>query len=816
MHFNFLLLTWICGIAAVAHNWPWLKAIAMVAVAILLCFKLAQKLQFVAAKQPFFRVMYYASSAIIIFALAQSYASHRVEQRLANTQHEVQAFHAIVYVHKMAEQNRNGLQQVVLRMDMAQPQQYVLQLKHDLLSAQTSQGLALGRFYEVQGILKPAHGYAVPHVFDIEKWYLTQNWQGRVKVKQIQNFNPLTHAHSVPVHEPSFFLQWQVSVEQLRLNFRQQLLATPLQHRGLMLALLTGDRSLIPPNTEQLFVRFGISHLLAISGPHVLMLGIMVSLFLAFIINRLRPTWYLLQPRPLLLILPFVLSVVAYSAFVGFEIPALRTLLSVLIVSVVLCMKLHVSALRIVLLSASVLLLFDPLSILSVAFWLSYGACFVLLRVYQTLALQKPLPHQQRVSAIKTDAVGKFLSAVYLLWQTQWRIFVALLPIVLWSFAQVAWIAPLTNLIAIPVIAMLVVPLNIVAALIAMLFPSLAALIWQFTDLVLHALMLLLQAFDLILQPQLSEFALQPMHILAVAMAVILLFLPRGVVPKFWIILCLMPLLTVLQPNASSELTVIDVGQGQSVLIRDAKSKILIDTGGYYDESIFSLGEKVLLPFLRGEGIHNLQQVILSHLDQDHSGAFPALQQGMPIQSVQSNQAFDYPLQAQFSLCNAGQTITSEQFRLTILLPNDPEPEAVIANQNEYSCVVYVQFLHGVGYQNFLIMGDAGFAAEAQMMLRYPDLNVDVLVLGHHGSRHSSSDEFLKHYRPKLAIASAGFDNRYGHPSNEVLQRLTDLHIPLLTTATSGSIRFYPDQSNDLVKNPVQFRHSKTWLQRTP
>ena len=131
------------------------------------------------------------------------------------------------------------------------------------------------------------------------------------------------------------------------------------------------------------------------------------------------------------------------------------------------------------------------------------------------------------------------------------------------------------------------------------------------------------------------------------------------------------------------------------------------------------------------------------------------------------------------------------------------------------NCHVFYIFKHyklEKGYKSFLLMGDAGWEAEYQILQRYPHLNVDVLVLGHHGSQYSSSFAFLKQMNPKLAIASAGFGNRYNHPSPITLARLQALKIPLLTTIDQGTIQFKLNHNHEMEIN--EFRSEKKWLIR--
>ncbi|HAB70370.1 MAG TPA: DNA internalization-related competence protein ComEC/Rec2, partial [Acinetobacter nosocomialis] len=150
---------------------------------------------------------------------------------------------------------------------------------------------------------------------------------------------------------------------------------------------------------------------------------------------------------------------------------------------------------------------------------------------------------------------------------------------------------------------------------------------------------------------------------------------------------------------------------------------------------------------------------------------------------------------------------------IQILWPKEKDLAFVHSQQNQYSCVVYLHFKGISDYQNFLIMGDAGWEAEYELLEDYPSLKVDVLVLGHHGSKHSSAYDFLATLKPKLAIASAGFDNPYGHPSQEVINRLKALHIPLKSTVEQGTLSFVLENQKIVLHNR---RFERLWLRRVP
>jgi competence protein ComEC len=293
-----------------------------------------------------------------------------------------------------------------------------------------------------------------------------------------------------------------------------------------------------------------------------------------------------------------------------------------------------------------------------------------------------------------------------------------------------------------------------------------------------------------------------------------ILFLPRAVLPKAWAVLCFIPLVTLDASKNQFELNVLDVGQGQAIFIRDQDQTLMIDMGGNYDEAKFSIGKQIILPFLSVKGVHQLDQLVLTHLDLDHYGAYQSIKHDLAIKQVYSNEQIEIPSSSRFDYCRQGlQWHWKNHVDMTVLSPKAKNLAYAKAEKNEMSCVIYLQVKNAQPYQNFLLMADAGWQTEYQILQDYPDLKVDVLVLGHHGSQHSSAYAFLKQLKPKLAIASAGFNNRYGHPSKMTLQRLRQLDIPLLTTVQQGSIQFTQQADGQMQLHYA--REHRQWLNRT-
>ncbi|ENX43028.1 DNA internalization-related competence protein ComEC/Rec2 [Acinetobacter sp. NIPH 2100] len=803
-----ILLGWIAGIAFMGRElafvaatwWVWLTLAV-----IIFAFSLFQRRSHLYLSA--YKALLIISASWALFAMGYHYADSALAQRLKLREVEVQPFEAIVYIKKIDQLTEDGQKQIAEVLNRReQPVAWFLYLNKAKQQAIPEQVLELGHYYRIYGTIKPAHSYAVAGAFDQEKWFLQQNVMSAFSVRHIQ---PLSRDEIYRLGYQQHLKQQQslqamllLKIETMRLSFRHMFQASGLQHKGLLLALLTGDESLLSNRLKQQFQQLGISHLLAISGPHVLIFALLLTWVLKRMLQRYYPKLYLWQPRQILLLLPFVVSVLLYVTFVGFEIPAIRTLLTVVIASLFLLFRQSIQPLALLVYSASLLLIYDPFSILSAAFWLSYGACFILLRIYQTI--------QQLPRELILTPTQKLVLTINIFIESQWKIFIALLPLVVIFFQQISWAAPFSNLIAIPLLGGLIVPLNIIAACIWLLIPAFGKLLFQLNGVLLSVLMWLLNMLQH-LSPSLYGVSYTPLMMVSLIIGLIILFMPKGITPKLWAGICFLPIVLGLKTQPTV-LNIVDVGQGQAIFLQHPQQTLMIDTGGSYDETKFSIGERVVIPFLREKGIRALDHVILSHLDQDHSGAFPSIQNAFDITQVQSNELSDImPFKDNFSLCQQGQNWSYSNLKIEILSPDLDGLALAKHQQNEQSCVVYLQFSKAQPYQNFLIMGDAGWETEYKLLRQYPDLKVDVLVLGHHGSKNSSAYDFLAVLKPKLAIASAGFNNRYGHPSQELQSRLQALNIPLLNTADTGGLSFvFEHDTVELKQQRQQFK----WLKR--
>lgn len=250
----------------------------------------------------------------------------------------------------------------------------------------------------------------------------------------------------------------------------------------------------------------------------------------------------------------------------------------------------------------------------------------------------------------------------------------------------------------------------------------------------------------------------------------------------------------------TNEVTMVDVGQGDSIFLRSMKGDtILIDVGGkvtfgskekWQEASQTSNAEKTLIPYLQARGVSQIDHLVLTHTDTDHIGDLEEVAKRFKIKEICVSQgALTKPsfvkrlrtLKCPVRTLKAGDNLPMMGSKLQVLYPNK-----VGDGGNNDSIVLYGKLLGS----SFLFTGDLEKEGEEELMVSYPNLKASVLKAGHHGSKGSSSEAFLDQLQPSLALVSAGENNRYKHPNDETLERLKERHIKVLRTDQNGAIRF--------------------------
>ncbi|MEY1661800.1 DNA internalization-related competence protein ComEC/Rec2 [Isoalcanivorax beigongshangi] len=533
---------------------------------------------------------------------------------------------------------------------------------------------------------------------------------------------------------------------------RAQLAAQLRQRSGISFgerilpALVVADRRALTEADWLLMQRTGTAHLLAISGLHVGWIAGAVWWLARRLASVRAGRGELAQHWA---VWPAALAAWMYADLAGYAVPVTRAVLMGMALWGTQLLRLRASSWQVLGGAAALVLLWHPRAGLEYGFWLSFGAVALLLQ---------------------SHALG-VRRLVALQWQLSWGVG----ALAAWLFAEWGLVAPLANLVAVPVFTMLVVPL----ALLGSLVPGAESLLGAAAG-VLDLLEWLLQGLDRanVLLPA----PVRASQLLALIAAGLVLWAPPGPVARYWS-LCLLlpwwwPALSRPAPG-DFDLIVFDVGQGQAVAIRTASGAVLYDAGpgGPWG----SLGAQVVAPWLRQQRL-SLTAAWISHADLDHAGGWPALAPrlhgplwgGNPEQLPGSRR------------CEAGQRWQQDGVRFEVFWP---PPGWLPDSTNSASCVVRVRGRHGDAW----LTGDIPKPVEYQLaalLASHTRSVFSVLLVPHHGSTTSSSYTLLRALAPQAAVVSAGHRNRYGHPAAKVQQRYHQLGIPLWNTADHGMIEF--------------------------
>jgi competence protein ComEC len=608
--------------------------------------------------------------------------------------------------------------------------------------------------------LKRPHGNANPHGFDYEASLLESGIRATGSVRAR---GPLERLDAL-VMRPAYLL------ERLREAARERFWDALPEHRyaGVLLALAIGDQRAIESPDWEVFTRTGVNHLMSISGLHVTMVAGFAAVMVMYgwrRSNRLA-LWLPAQKAGALAGLAAAL---AYCLIAGFAVPAQRTLYMVGVAALALYAGRVASPSRVLAPALALVLILDPWAVLSPGFWLSFGA----------------------VGAIFYVATGQPQRSHWLSqWGAmQWAVTVGLAPALLAMFQQVSLSSPLANAVAIPLVSVVITPLVLVGALLPFDWPLLLAH-WLF-ELLMPLLRWLASSEDLVWKQHAPAAWTLPLAAAGVAW----LLLPCGFPARALGLLLLLPMVAVapaVPPPGALWLTVYDVGQGLAVLVRTRSHALLYDAGPLWGPDADS-GSRVLVPALRAAGVRELDALVVSHEDTDHSGGALSVLRAVPTGLVWSSLDQSDPIvqAARYRpVCRRGEAWEWDGIHFEFLSPGTDEYSDPGVKANDLSCVLRVAAPGGA----LLISGDAEARAEAAMVDRYGEsLRSTVLVVAHHGSRTSSSPAFVAATAPVYAVFAAGYRNRFGHPHAEILERYRDRGSRLLRTDAGGAIEIAID-----------------------
>lgn len=599
----------------------------------------------------------------------------------------------------------------------------------------TSRRIQAGERYRFVVRLKPPSGMMNPAGFDYEAWLFTQRIRATGYIRNRQ-----------PVVYLGLDDGFSAHIDRLRAAIAERIsrLALEGSSRALLQALIIGDRRGVSDQQWRVLRRTGTSHLLAISGLHI---GLVAGL--AFWLGRFLWT----RSLRLMLLVPaqqagamFALFIaLVYAVLAGFSIPTQRALIMIVIIMWGWLSRRRYAPSTILACAAMGVLLWDPMAPMSPGFWLSFTA----------------------VASIYLLLHGAHQEHLLRRWgRLQLGIFIALTPLLLFWFQALSLSAPLVNMLAIPWISLVVMPLLFVAML-AMLISDVIAQF--FLHLAQYGLELLWWCMQWLAGYK-AFFVSLPSpgvwHMMFAVLGVIWVLLPAGIPARWLGGIWLLPLFVTSQQQLASgeaRFTLLDVGQGLAAVIETRGHVLVFDTGPAYGRS-FNSGAAVVLPYLRQQGWSALDILLVSHADNDHIGGAAAIIDELPVGRILSSVPERL---ANSHACEAGQQWRWDQVQFQILHPARAYHQGR-ASENNRSCVLKVSTAYG----SILLSGDIERPGEEFLLNQQTGiLKSDYLVAPHHGSRSSSSEAFVLAVAPRYVLFPTGYLNRYHFPHQDVRQR---------------------------------------------
>jgi competence protein ComEC len=616
------------------------------------------------------------------------------------------------------------------------------------------QQLNVGDKWQFTVRLKPPRNFANPGAFNYSGWLLQRKI---LSTGYVRPRNPAvlieTDLYSYPVQRLRQYIRGQINVAEIN------------EHsKPFVRALVIGDRSDMKTGDWLVLKNTGTIHLMAISGLHI---GLVAGL--VFFLTRIL--WSSIPGLVLRLAAPRAAAIIAwafaiiYAALAGFSLPTQRALIMLTVVLVSVLLQKPVKSGNTLGLAVLAVLVTDSFAVLSASFWLSFGAVAL---IYFLIYTQQ-------------SGQGRLKRWVFL----QFIISLGLLPLTILFFQQAPFISPVANLLAVPVTGFVIVPLCLTGTVVLLfdqqtgqailsLASDIFELVWYFLELLST------------LPVSTMTFSTPTLFTMLLACIGFMLFL----LPKAFQVRALAPVLFIpllfqshnFPEYGEAELTALDVGQGLATVIRTKQHVMLFDAGPRFNRH-FDTGRAVIIPFMKEKGVHEIDVLLISHGDNDHIGGAESVLNTMSVEALLTSVP-DKLEKFSPQRCLKGQAWEWDGVRFEVLHP-DAGDYLAITNENNLSCVMQITTRSTV----FLLTGDIEQEAEFMLLERYgKNLSSDVMVVPHHGSKTSSSQQFVSMVNPGVVVIPAGWRNRYRFPHDSVLQTYHEQKSRVFGTANHGAI----------------------------
>lgn len=571
----------------------------------------------------------------------------------------------------------------------------------------------------------------------------------------------------------------------------------PEETRGVFLGILLGDKSSIEEDVRQNFADSSLSHILAVSGTHISYVVICISvLFKKLKLNK--------NIRKVLTSLVLFM----YLYLVDFSVSATRAVIMSTIVIMQMLFYRKQDTITTIAFSSIIILINNPYSILNIGFLLSYGGTIGIILFVNRISIESKEDFFQRFKSYLKDICIVTISA-----QT------IIMPIIIYYFNTISFTFIISNIIASLIIGPIIMIGLVIIAISFFKIPIISLIIRFYNILIV----ILVRTADIISKIPMSKIYLKTPTTLEIIFYYSVVFLIALLIyikksnrkfikktiqidiynlknffinnrNKVLIFISIVSLISITSIKIPKELKInfIDVGQGDSCLITTPQNKkVIVDSGG--SES-YDVGKNVLLPYLLDKRITKIDYIMISHFDTDHCKGFEYVLENIKVKNViiskqsETSENFKQIMKIirkkriNLIIVQKGTKIKIDNFTTVDIL--SPQSENIADNMNDNSIVAKFEAYNF----SILFTGDASEKIEKELIKEKINLKSDILKVSHHGSKTGTSEEFLKSVKPKIALIGVGENNKFGHPSKDVIKRLTENKVKIYRTDTDGEI----------------------------
>ena len=510
--------------------------------------------------------------------------------------------------------------------------------------------------------------------------------------------------------------------------------------------VLLGDKSNVKKEYINAMRNVGISHLFAISGMHV---GFITS-FILKILEKMKVE----EKKRYYITILFLLF---YALLIGSSPSIIRAFLFFTLLSINKIYYFYVDSISIFILTLSLALLINPFFIYDIGFVYSFLISFALI--------------------IGSNILNKYKNYIIKLLITSTVSTLVSLPVTLYNFYSINLLSPVYNLFYVPFVTYVLFPLSIIILIIPILEP------------IYNILIIILIRSITFLEGMNTYIIVGKLNVIFYVIYVVLILLMLYLGKKVFLMLYFSLLIFHYNYYSifdKSYITMIDVGQGDSFLIHSKNKNMLIDTGGkmvYHGEPKHEIALNTTIPYLKSKGIRKIDYMLITHGDIDHIGEAETIVKNFNVGKIYINSNYMNFLERSLNRkkkvieIHEGDTIILGDFTFY-------EINKDLKDENSSSNVLYGEYKS----INMLFMGDANFRSEEYIMKNYDLPKIDILKVGHHGSKTSTSMKFLKTIKPRYALISAGVNNKFNHPHPDTMKRLNKMNVKIFSTKESGTI----------------------------